>query len=347
MPIAEDPDPRPSDEPEPEPTAADPFDRLVLDEDFVRGATVKEPAARTRVLAARWRLEPPVDPGGRRWSPGAPGPARPRTGRARFASRLGPWVLAAAVVTATVVALGVGPGNGLLSLGNSPRDILPSHAPGSPRPSTDTALSGGGTSDGSKCGVHGFHHFTPTATSAPAGPAPVAFADGQSGTPLPGPQLALSSYGFSQEPPDPGHFTIDLMLGPGAHRSLDLSPPLGPQGVAVEIEGPDGLVGGAYGLPVTLADGTARTPQGKISIGEPDGAIVEVTLPAQALCPGIDALAVQQRLSPPIDSNNTITGPPPYTLTVSLADPAIGALRRATGSPLQGDVLSATNGLPR
>ncbi|WP_052682138.1 hypothetical protein [Saccharothrix sp. ST-888] len=115
--------------------------------------------------------------------------------------------------------------------------------------------------------------------------------------------------------------------------------------MAVEIEGPDGLVGGAYDLPVKLGDGTAHTAQGKISIGSPDGATAEVTLPAQALCPGIDALAVQQRLSPPIDSTNTITGPAPYTLTVSLADPAVGALRRATGSPLQGDVLSATNQL--
>jgi hypothetical protein len=110
--------------------------------------------------------------------------------------------------------------------------------------------------------------------------------------------------------------------------------------VAVEIEGPDGLVGGAFDLPVEPGNGTAHTPQGKISIGSQDGAIVKVTLPAQALCPGIDALAVQQRLGPPIDSTNTITGPASYKLTVSLADPAIGALRHATGSPIQGDVLN-------
>ncbi|MER5886141.1 hypothetical protein ABT160_20155 [Streptomyces sp. NPDC001941] len=30
-----------------------------LDEDFVRGATVKEPSARSRMLAARWRDQPP------------------------------------------------------------------------------------------------------------------------------------------------------------------------------------------------------------------------------------------------------------------------------------------------
>jgi len=35
------------------------LDQLVLDEDFVRGATVREASARTRMLEARWRNEPP------------------------------------------------------------------------------------------------------------------------------------------------------------------------------------------------------------------------------------------------------------------------------------------------
>jgi hypothetical protein len=337
VPIAEDPDPRHSEELEP--TAADPFEGLVLDEKFVRGAEVKEPAARTRMLSARWRVEPPVDPGGRRWSPDA----RPRTKPATLASRLRPAVLIAVAVAVTVLVIGVWPGSGLFSRGGSPLDILPSQAPGSPRPSTDVALSGGGTSDGSKCGTRGFHHFPQAVASATVGAA-AALADGRSDTAPQGPQLVLSSYGFSQDSPDdPGHFTIDLALAPGASRSLDLSPPLGPQGVAVEIEGPDGLVGGAYDLPVKLGDGTARTPRGGISVGVQDGAAAEVELPAQALCPGIDGFGVQQLLVSPVDSSNTITGPPPYKLTVSLADPAIGALRRATRSPLQGDVLSTTN----
>jgi hypothetical protein len=34
-------------------------DEVVLDEDFVRGATVREPSGRARMLAARWRREPP------------------------------------------------------------------------------------------------------------------------------------------------------------------------------------------------------------------------------------------------------------------------------------------------
>ncbi|MEV7778247.1 hypothetical protein [Kitasatospora sp. NPDC088351] len=72
MPIAEDPEPRPSEGREPggsDPSEAggkDPFADLVLDEEFVKGATVKEQSGRTRMLAARWRHTPPVDPGGRR-----------------------------------------------------------------------------------------------------------------------------------------------------------------------------------------------------------------------------------------------------------------------------------------
>lgn len=37
----------------------DPWDDVVLDEEFVRGATEVEPAARTRMLRARWRDQAP------------------------------------------------------------------------------------------------------------------------------------------------------------------------------------------------------------------------------------------------------------------------------------------------
>ena len=64
----------------PQPVAATPgspvdeLDQLVLDEAFVRRATVKEASARTRMLEARWRNEPPLaqpfraDPEGRSWT---------------------------------------------------------------------------------------------------------------------------------------------------------------------------------------------------------------------------------------------------------------------------------------
>ncbi|MFI8947824.1 hypothetical protein ACIGO6_15055 [Streptomyces sp. NPDC053750] len=37
----------------------DTWDRLVLDEDFVRAADTSEPSARARMLTARWRREKP------------------------------------------------------------------------------------------------------------------------------------------------------------------------------------------------------------------------------------------------------------------------------------------------
>ncbi|MFJ6617093.1 hypothetical protein ACIQOW_05840 [Kitasatospora sp. NPDC091335] len=90
MPIAEDPQPRPGRGDEPDGSAPsgagakDPFAGLVLDEEFVRGAAHKEQAGRTRMLAARWKHTPPVDPGGRRSV--NDGPAKPR----RFGRGPGP-----------------------------------------------------------------------------------------------------------------------------------------------------------------------------------------------------------------------------------------------------------------
>ncbi|MFI2607221.1 hypothetical protein [Kitasatospora sp. NPDC018619] len=88
MPTAEDPEPRP--EPRPETSGKDPFADLVLDEEFIRGATVKEPSGRTRMLSARWKHTPPVDPGGRRSVNDGPAPGR-RFGRKPAAPALDAW----------------------------------------------------------------------------------------------------------------------------------------------------------------------------------------------------------------------------------------------------------------
>ncbi|MFE2727322.1 hypothetical protein [Kitasatospora sp. NPDC059327] len=214
-----------------------------------------------------------------------------------------------------------------------------------PRPTADAALPGGGTFIGSRCGAKGFHHFTPPATLAPD---PTGRSGEGRGRGTPGPQLTLGSYGFGRDgADDQGEFTLLLLLGPGAGRVLELSGPLGPEGVAVEIEGPEGIVGGAYGLPVTLDDDAAPSPEGKVRVTPAEGGSAEVTLPARALCPGYDGFALQSVLTAPIDASNTITGDPPYRLTVSIADPAVGALRRAAGSPLTGDVLTADNRIDR
>ncbi|MET8539133.1 hypothetical protein ABZW03_00520 [Kitasatospora sp. NPDC004799] len=97
MPIAEDPEPRPSrgDEPggsDPSGTGArDPFADLVLDEEFVRNATVKEPAGRTRMLSARWKHTPPHDPGGRRSVNDGPAKPKRRFGRRPAGPAVDAW----------------------------------------------------------------------------------------------------------------------------------------------------------------------------------------------------------------------------------------------------------------
>ncbi|MFB7618693.1 hypothetical protein [Kitasatospora sp. NPDC056181] len=344
MPTAEDPHQPPSREPEPIGTGRatpDPFEGLVLDERFIGDAAVEEPTTRTRMLAAQWRKETPVDPGGRRWAPGAAsGAARPRWTRPGRRRTVLFTVTAFAALLA--VAAGADPAGLLNGSGRSARD--PWAVPVSPRPTVDVALPGGGVSDGTRCGTKGFHHFEPA-------PASFTFAAGpQSDAPLPGPQLVLSSYGFSRtSQKDPGHFTIGLGLGPGpgaGDRALDLSAPLGPQGVAVEIEGPDGLVAGAHGLPLTPDEDAPSDAGGTVHVAPESGASVQVTLPAEALCPGVDGFALQQFLVAPTDSHNTITGQPPYRLTVAISDPAIGMLRRQTGSTVPGDVLATDNRIP-
>lgn len=67
----------------------DAWDGVVFDEDFLRGAEVSEPTARTRMLRARWRENPPEPrpwradepPAGWFWSKG--GRKRGRRGRRR------------------------------------------------------------------------------------------------------------------------------------------------------------------------------------------------------------------------------------------------------------------------
>ncbi|MFF4345284.1 hypothetical protein ACFY00_35905 [Kitasatospora sp. NPDC001540] len=338
----------------------DPFEGLVLDEDFVRSATVNEPSARARMLAERWRREPPVDPGGRRWSLDGPGRTRGRRSATRpgrfprlrgLRRRRGDRGFAApafgalsrgerwtAVLGALIVLLVVG---GLLfgpNRAHTPQIAAPGSPgtlPGSPRPTADRALPGGGTFAGSKCGQHGYHHF-PTV----ADPLPV---EGSTG-----PWLRFASYGHRQSGGGkPGEFLFDLELGSGSGSGtpLALSAPLGNEGVAVEIEGPGGVVAAAYGLPSTV-EGAGHTPDGQGWLVTERGTSAHVVLPAAALCPGVDEQAVAAGLSLPTDAEHTVNGPASYTLTVSIADSEIGELRRVLGTQLRGEVLAATNQLP-
>ncbi|WP_063830753.1 hypothetical protein [Kitasatospora phosalacinea] len=339
----------------------DPFEGLVLDEDFVRSATVSEPSARARMLAERWRREPPVDPGGRRWSMDGPAASR-RSGRGRSAGRPGRFsrlrgprrrrdgeplgarfrtlsrgerwtaVLGTLIVLLVVGGLLFGPNRA-----HTPQIASPGAQPGSPRPAGDRTLPGGGTFAGSECGQHGYHRFPAAADPLPGGEST-------------GPWLRFDSYGYRPAeaglPDQPGEFAFDLRLGSGSDVALALAAPLGGSGVAVEIEGPDGVVAAAYGLPATVR-GADHTPDGQGWLVTEDGASAHVVLPAAALCPGVDAQALAAGLMPRTDGGNTVTGPAPYTLTVSVADSEVAEVRRTAGSKLHGEVLATTNQPPQ
>jgi hypothetical protein len=237
-----------------------------------------------------------------------------------------PWVVAGLVALAAIAYHHqfVGP--------PAPRASIPdTHGP-----ARDLPLAGGGISDGSECGTKGYHYLPVRSVTDTGGRLP--------GTPT-GPAAVLGAYGTEiSGAADPGHFTINLLIGTGSgSRTLDLTAPLGTSGVAVEIEGPNGLVGGAHDLPAALDDPTARLPNGKIHVDAHDGLSVEVAMPAAALCPGYHVMNVGRKLGAPVDSHSTITGQPPYTITVSISDPAITTLRSELNSTATGPVLAANN----
>ncbi|MFC9928386.1 hypothetical protein [Streptomyces sp. NPDC127190] len=284
-------------------------------------AAPKEPSARARMVARRLR-ERSASAADARPRPRRPARPSPR----EVLQAVVPWLVAAAVLLYGAWQWG------LLSWGDG-SDSAESG------PARAVALPGGGVTDGAHCGEQGYHYFPlPAAASAPAPQS----AEGQ-----PGPQLTLGSYGYEKlSGRTPGSFGIGLLFAPGTHRPLVLSRDLHGEGVAVEIEGPHGLVAGAHGLPVTWAAPGKAGGADRQHIDVTDGGGGEITLPLTALCPGYDAETVTEGLRIPTDSSNTITGQPAYTLTVSVREPAVGTLRTAVGLPAGGGLLSANNLVP-
>ncbi|MEV6209438.1 hypothetical protein [Kitasatospora sp. NPDC051914] len=246
------------------------------------------------------------------------------------ARKAAPWVVLILGITGLVVYRPEPREHG----GSAPHRLpAPEAAPLVAPPTVDTPLPGGGTSLHSRCGEKGFHLL----------PQPPPEPERAPDRPVPGPRLTLGSYGsVSEGAHDPGRFEIGLLLAAGPGGTMDLPDRLAPQGVVVEIEGPDGLVGGGYGLRVEFGEGASRSPEGHIRLG-PDAASGIVVLPAEALCAGHDLTTVTERLMAPVDAHNTAAGRPPYTLTVSFARPAVGELRREARAPVRGEVLSADN----
>ncbi|MEY9874088.1 hypothetical protein ABH931_003582 [Streptacidiphilus sp. MAP12-33] len=102
----------------------DPLDGLELNDDFVRGAAHKEASARARMLGARWRSTPPVDPGGRRWTAPEAGREATRRRRSRRVPKLVAVVLAAALTVGGLAFSGL--------LGRHPGPVPGPATPGGP-----------------------------------------------------------------------------------------------------------------------------------------------------------------------------------------------------------------------
>lgn len=315
LPPAEGPDESPSDEQ---------WEAFLRDTMEGGGAGApKEASARDRLAAARVRRP-------RR-------PRRPRSATAWLASAA-PWTAVAAVVVFGAFQTGLIPRS-------SPSSPAPAPASG---PAEAVSLPGGGTSDGDQCGTKGYHHFPLPAGATAVEPPSAA-------SPASGPQLSLSHYGYAADPEGEGDIVIGLRFTtPGTKKPLQVSRTLGGEGAAVEIEGSDGLVAGAHGLPVIWPSAARASASGAsdasgasgASVDVSDGGGGEIVVPAEALCPGHDGDSVAKSLVPPADSTGTVTGPPPYRLVVSLRDPAVGTLRTTLGLPAGGGLLSAVNLVP-
>lgn len=142
------------------------------------------------------------------------------------------------------------------------------------------------------------------------------------------PQMVVLAYGYSSEgASDPGRITISLSIAAGSRTPLVLGNPLGGRGPSVEIQGPDGMVAAAYGMPVELE---SEPPGGALEAGSAP-LNFEVVIPAAAMCPGHSLRdAVKYSTAP---------GEGTPTLTVGVRDPAIGRHRAAHGLDASSDLL--------
>jgi hypothetical protein len=193
-----------------------------------------------------------------------------------------------------------------------------------PAPSTplaDSPLHGGGTAQLSKCGVDDW-------------PRPAPRGKGERSK---DPQLVLTSWGaYDPGAKSPGkrRFTVHAAIRTG-ERSLVLQAPLAKGQVTVDLYGPhgEGSRASARGLTATVVDSgylgkPVKMPaSGSFRVDPGKELLLEVDLPAGAVCPGHDLFSIN-KCSP--EHTNDVADCPVLTLT--LADPAIRTYRaEATG----------------
>ncbi|MGW8886600.1 hypothetical protein [Streptomyces sp. NPDC055749] len=195
-------------------------------------------------------------------------------------------------------------------------------------PLKDTALPGRGgpTAQLSKCGVDDW-------------PRPVARGEGERRD---DPQLAFGGWGFTSPGPKmPGkpRFTAHLAIGTD-RLPLLLAAPLRAGSVTLDVFGPhgEGRRASARGLSATVVDesleGKAVRPpkSGSFRVDPGETLLLDVDLPAGAVCPGYDVTDVGQ--CTPELTNDAADCP---VLTVTFTDPAIRAYRAVTtGEPPAG-----------
>ncbi|MGV9457194.1 hypothetical protein [Streptomyces sp. NPDC003635] len=183
-------------------------------------------------------------------------------------------------------------------------------------PLQDRPLAGGGTAQLSKCGVDD-------------GPRPVARGEGERGQV---PRLLLSSWGFydpGSKTPGQARFTVHVAIRSG-DRPLYLDAPVAKGKVTLDFYGPhgEGRRASARGLTATVVDGgfmgkPVKVPEtGSFRVDPGRELLLDVDLPAKAVCPGHSLLSLNKCL--PENTNDVEDCP---VLVVTLADPAIRAYR--------------------
>jgi hypothetical protein len=188
--------------------------------------------------------------------------------------------------------------------------------PAPAEPLRDSPLPGGGTAQLSNCGVNDW-------------PRPVPLGKGERSK---DPQLVLTGWGaYDPGAKSPGNrrFTVHAAIRTG-DRPLVLDAPLAKGRVTVDLYGPhgEGSRASARGLTATVVDGGYPgkpldiPASGSFRVDPGKELLLEVELPAAAVCPGHDLFSIN-RCSP--EHTNDVADCPVLTLT--LADPAIRTYR--------------------
>ncbi|MFF6804199.1 hypothetical protein [Streptomyces sp. NPDC012616] len=112
---------------------------------------------------------------------------------------------------------------------------------------------------------------------------------------------------------------------------MSLSSPLGTDGPSVEIQGSDGVVVAAHGLPIKAFSGLV---DGKPQVGPSAPFSYEVVVPSAAACPGHSLAEAMGDTSAQHAGSST--------LTVTVSDPAVARHRAAHGGDASSALLVAS-----